>query len=104
MELETLPGRAETSSDEVKEPKPASTNENNNETVFPTGLKLGGCIVGLVFAASCYSLVSVNPSGVKVSVLLTRGGQDETIISTAIPRISDEFHAIGDIGWYGAAL
>lgn len=28
---------------------------------------------------------------------------DRTIIATAVPRISDEFQALGDIGWYGAA-
>lgn len=28
---------------------------------------------------------------------------DRTIIATAVPRISDEFHSLGDIGWYGAA-
>lgn len=27
---------------------------------------------------------------------------DRTIIATAVPRISDEFHALGDIGWYGS--
>jgi MFS family permease len=29
--------------------------------------------------------------------------QDNTIIATAIPRITDQFHAINDVGWYGAA-
>ena len=28
---------------------------------------------------------------------------DNTIISTAIPRITDEFRAIDDVGWYGSA-
>jgi len=28
---------------------------------------------------------------------------DRTIISTAIPRITDEFKSLGDIGWYGSA-
>ena len=28
---------------------------------------------------------------------------DRTIISTAIPYITDEFHSVGDIGWYGSA-
>ena len=28
---------------------------------------------------------------------------DRTIIATAVPRITDEFHALGDIGWYGSA-
>ena len=28
---------------------------------------------------------------------------DRTILSTAIPRITDEFGSLGDIGWYGSA-
>lgn len=29
---------------------------------------------------------------------------DTTIIATAIPRITDEFHAIDQVGWYGSAF
>jgi MFS family permease len=28
---------------------------------------------------------------------------DSTILATAIPRITDEFHSLGDIGWYGSS-
>lgn len=28
---------------------------------------------------------------------------DRTIVATAVPRITDEFHSLGDIGWYGSA-
>lgn len=28
---------------------------------------------------------------------------DQTIIGTAIPRITDEFNTISDVGWYGSA-
>lgn len=28
---------------------------------------------------------------------------DRTIITTAIPRITDEFNSLGDVGWYGSA-
>ncbi|KAK2827794.1 hypothetical protein FQN49_007331, partial [Arthroderma sp. PD_2] len=28
---------------------------------------------------------------------------DRTIIATAIPRITDQFHSIQDIGWYGSS-
>lgn len=28
---------------------------------------------------------------------------DQTIIGTAIPTITDEFHSLGDVGWYGSA-
>ncbi|KAK5707030.1 hypothetical protein LTR17_021066 [Elasticomyces elasticus] len=29
---------------------------------------------------------------------------DRTIIATAIPKITDEFHSLDDIGWYGSAF
>src|ERR1039457_2542174 len=29
--------------------------------------------------------------------------QDQNIISTAIPRITDEFYSIDDLSWYGTA-
>ena len=29
--------------------------------------------------------------------------QDRTIIATAIPTITDDFHALNDVGWYGSA-
>ncbi|KAL0256657.1 hypothetical protein SLS55_009053 [Diplodia seriata] len=29
--------------------------------------------------------------------------QDRTIIATAIPIITNEFHSLGDVGWYGSA-
>ena len=28
---------------------------------------------------------------------------DRTIVATAIPRITEEFHSLGDIGWYGSS-
>ncbi|KAL6716123.1 hypothetical protein ACLMJK_005689 [Lecanora helva] len=28
---------------------------------------------------------------------------DRTIIATAVPRITDDFHSLGDVGWYGSA-
>ena len=29
--------------------------------------------------------------------------QDRTILGTVIPKITDDFHAITDVGWYGSA-
>ena len=50
---------------------------------YPKGLKLVVIILGLQFAVFCVAL-------------------DNTIISTAIPRITDQFHALEDVGWYGS--
>lgn len=27
---------------------------------------------------------------------------DNSIIATAIPKITDQFHSLGDVGWYGS--
>ena len=51
---------------------------------YPSGLKLTIIIVGLCLAVFLVAL-------------------DNTIIATAIPRITDAFHALDDVGWYGSA-
>lgn len=28
--------------------------------------------------------------------------QDRTILGTAVPKITDDFHSIGDVGWYAS--
>lgn len=35
--------------------------------------------------------------------LLTCNGKDRTIVTTAIPKITDRFHSLQDVGWYGSA-
>ncbi|KFG87985.1 putative efflux pump antibiotic resistance protein [Metarhizium anisopliae] len=49
-----------------------------------TGMKLALIITALCFAVFVMAL-------------------DNSIIATAIPRITDEFHSLPDIGWYGSA-
>ncbi|CAK7243483.1 MAG: hypothetical protein STHCBS139747_005008 [Sporothrix thermara] len=50
----------------------------------PTGLKLLSIMVSLFLALFCVSL-------------------DRTIIATAVPKITNEFDSLKDIGWYGSA-
>jgi hypothetical protein len=50
---------------------------------YPSGVVLGATLFALCLAVLCVAL-------------------DNTIISTAIPRITDEFHALQDVGWYGS--
>ncbi|RMJ17942.1 hypothetical protein CDV36_002374 [Fusarium kuroshium] len=52
----------------------------------------------------------VYPSGVRLVLLMISVfigmflvALDKLIISTAIPAITDEFHSVNDIGWYGTA-
>lgn len=51
---------------------------------YPTGFKLVTLIIALCLAVFLVAL-------------------DQTIIATAIPKITDHFHSITDIGWYGSA-
>lgn len=51
---------------------------------YPNGFKLAIIVVGLCLSVFCMAL-------------------DNTIIATAIPRITDEFNSLQDIGWYGSA-
>lgn len=55
-----------------------------DESQYPSGGKLALITVALCLSVFCVAL-------------------DNTIISTAIPRITDEFKAINDVGWYGSA-
>ena len=53
------------------------------QIVYPTGLKLVAIIVALCLVAFLVAL-------------------DQTIIATAIPKITDHFDSVRDIGWYGS--
>ncbi|KAJ7473143.1 DHA14-like major facilitator [Mycena galericulata] len=50
------------------------------------------------------------PNGIKLAVLILALGLsiflvalDNTIITTAIPKITDQFNSLDDVGWYGSA-
>ncbi|KAI1865521.1 uncharacterized protein JN550_008278 [Neoarthrinium moseri] len=58
------------------------TREDGTE--YPSGVKLA-----LITLALCLSVFLV--------------ALDNSIIATAIPKISDSFHSLGDVGWYGSA-
>ncbi|KAJ5097754.1 MFS transporter [Penicillium angulare] len=52
---------------------------------YPSGLKLA-----FIFVALCLTVFLV--------------ALDQTIIATAIPTITSQFHSVEDIGWYGSAF
>ncbi|MCJ1477933.1 MFS sugar transporter [Lambiella insularis] len=54
------------------------------EPQYPQGLKLAVIMIALCLAVFLIAL-------------------DNTIIATAIPRITDQFHSIEDVGWYASA-
>ena len=55
-----------------------------DDTEYPSGFKLA-----IITTALCFSVFLV--------------ALDNTIIATAIPKITDHFHALNDVGWYGSA-
>jgi len=59
------------------------TKPGDEEIVYPAGLILAAIILALCLAVFLVAL-------------------DQTIIATAVPRITDKFHSVKDIGWYGA--
>lgn len=56
-----------------------------DEEEYPTGFRLGMIVVALVLSIFLVSL-------------------DMTIVATAIPRITDEFHGLELVSWYGSAF
>jgi hypothetical protein len=66
------------------ESKAGSTATEEDRTDYPHGLKLITLIIALDLAVFLVAL-------------------DQTIIATAIPKITDRFNSVNDIGWYGSA-
>ncbi|KAI4745414.1 MFS transporter [Aureobasidium sp. EXF-12298] len=62
----------------------APQNDEDPEIEYPTAFKLTLITIALCLAVFCIAL-------------------DNTIIATAIPKITDHFKAIDDIAWYGSA-
>ncbi|KAJ6079513.1 hypothetical protein N7467_009266 [Penicillium canescens] len=62
--------------------KPSEVKEDDSQ--FPTGIRLAVIIVSILFAMFLVAL-------------------DRTIIATAVPRIANQFNALDDISWYASA-
>lgn len=61
----------------------SAKEEQEDESQYPTGIRLGLVMLALCLAVFLVSL-------------------DNSVIATAIPKITDEFNSLGDIGWYGS--
>jgi hypothetical protein len=61
----------------IQQPAPAPPS-------YPTGFAFGITLFALFISLFCVAL-------------------DSTIIATAITRITDQFHALQDVGWYGSS-
>ncbi|KAI4183803.1 MAG: hypothetical protein L6R41_005182 [Letrouitia leprolyta] len=63
----------------------AQTPIDQNNIDYPKGIRLVGIVLALIISIFLVAL-------------------DMTIVATAIPRITDQFHSLDQVGWYGAAF
>lgn len=68
----------------TEHPSKDSKSSEDPEAAFVTGWKLAMIVISLQLTNFCIAV-------------------DNTIIATAIPRITDHFQSLGDVGWYGSA-
>lgn len=61
-----------------------SIENGSGEPEYPSNLKAALIVASLFMAVFLVAL-------------------DQTIIGTAIPKITDQFHSVQDVGWYGSA-
>jgi hypothetical protein len=69
---------------DAAEKKEGEEEEEEDLTEYPKSMQLALISIALCLSVFCMAL-------------------DNTIITTAIPRITDQFKAINDVGWYGSA-
>ncbi|KAL4749480.1 hypothetical protein BDW72DRAFT_204746 [Aspergillus terricola var. indicus] len=63
---------------------PKSAYSSENEQYLPLGTRLIVIAISLMLAVFCVAL-------------------DNTIMAVAIPKITDQFHALNDVGWYASS-
>ena len=71
----------------------------DDENEYPTGAKLTIITISLCLSVFLMALVLLF---LVVRCCRSNSAQDNTIIATAIPKITDHFEALDDVGWYGS--
>lgn len=90
-----------TATDDAKA-KESHVQPGEDDTVYPSGLKLTLLLVSVFISMFLVTLVSTS-SFPAIDIGLTTS-QDRQIIAPAIPQITNEFHSVTDIGWYASAF
>lgn len=80
----TPDGIGPTQTSNERERRPHKVEATENPHAYPGPLALSLLTVGICISVFLVSL-------------------DRTIVATAIPRITNEFHSSNDVGWYGSA-
>lgn len=88
-----------------KSPQLSSEAEPESETQYPSPLRLALIAVGLCLAVFLFALVCFFHDNYDLRRLSNlEPEQDQTIVANAIPKITDEFGSVSDIGWYGSSF
>jgi hypothetical protein len=78
------------------------TTPPEDVTEYPKGFRLAMVILALVLSVFLVAL-DMASSNLSIRILLPTD-MPQTIVATAIPHITDEFHSLDQIGWYGSAF
>jgi MFS transporter, DHA2 family, glioxin efflux transporter len=74
-------------------------------TEFPKGVSLYLIVLSTVLAVFLMSLDAVRTEYSSIiSIIWDLSNFEETIVATAIPRITDDFHSLDDVSWYASAF
>jgi MFS family permease len=84
-DAEGPPPDPEKGSQQEPQTEKKDAEEGEVEAEYPSAVALIFIVVALVLAVFLFAL-------------------DMTIVATAIPRITDEFHSLDQVGWYGSAF
>lgn len=93
--------KTSTSESTISNEKPVEDVDN---AVYPTGFRLVSILVALILSIFLVALDMVRTSA--------QGGEKhsltksllQTIVATAIPKITADFNSLNDIGWYGSSF
>ena len=98
---ENLPNSVEGPTKQEHSESNVKTTVDDDSVEYPHGLRLAIITVVLPFLVRSTPLTLCEQTALCLSVLCF--SLDNTIIATAIPRITDEFKALDDVGWYASA-
>jgi len=94
------------STDDLSSSSTQSDNENDaqppqDDHEYPSSWRLTLITMALCLCVFCVALVSLVVC--RSECPYPDHIQDNTIIATAIPKITDQFNSLNDVGWYGSA-
>jgi len=87
---------------ETHNSQPSQLPEETLENEYPSIYKLVTILVAVMLAVFLVALDMVSPVTIQIAFSFTNFWK--TIVATAIPSITDQFHSLDQVGWYGSAF